>query len=147
MRHPAPVPRPRYIHRVRVSYADTDAAQIVHHASYLRYLEQARIEFLRASGWDYNVWSLREGLGLPVAETTVKYRAPARFDDLLDVHTWVALARRSALVFQYEIRREGQLLTEGTTKCACTTMRGEIRRVPVDLLKVCLGDEFDGTPI
>ncbi|MEI8256537.1 MAG: hotdog domain-containing protein, partial [Deltaproteobacteria bacterium] len=82
-----------------------------------------------------------------VAETTVKYRAPARFDDVLDVHTWVALARRSALVFQYEIRRNGLLLTEGTTKCACTTMAGEIRRVPVELLRACLGDEFDATRI
>jgi acyl-CoA thioester hydrolase len=137
------VARPQYIHRVRVSYIDTDAAQVVHHATYLRYFEQARVEFLRANGWDYNAWLKREGLGLPVAENTVKYRAPAYFDDQLDVHTWVAVARRSALIFQYEIRRDGKLLTEGSTKCACTTMGGSVRRVPDALLRVCLGDEYD----
>lgn len=139
--------RPHYIHRVRVSYVDTDAAQVVHHATYLRYFEQARVEFLRANGWDYNAWLQRDGLGLPVAENTVKYRVPARFDDQLEVHTWVALARRSALVFQYEILRDGQRLTEGTTKCACTTMQGALRRVPVELIRVCLGDEFDPSQI
>lgn len=139
--------RPHYIHRVRVAYIDTDAAQVVHHATYLRYFEVARIEFLRAHGWDYAGWLAREGLGLPVAENTVKYRAPAYFDDLLEVDTWVALARRAALVFEYEVRREGKLLTQGSTKCACTTMRGEIRRVPVELLRVCLGDEFDPAKI
>ena len=139
--------RPRYIHRVRVGYVDTDAAQVVHHATYLRYFEQARIEFLRANGWDYNAWLTREGLGLPVAENTVKYRAPAYFDDLLEVHTWVPVGRRASLLFQYEIFRSGKLLTEGTTKCACTTMKGEVRRVPVELIRVCLGDEFDPAKI
>ena len=135
--------RPRYVHKVRVAYIDTDAAQVVHHATYLRYFEVARVEFLRAHGWDYNAWVKREGLGLPVAENTVKYRAPAFFDDELDVHTWVSLARRAVLVFDYRIDRGGKLLTEGSTKCACTTMQGELRRVPVELIRVCLGDEFD----
>ena len=136
------MPRPRYIHKVRVSYIDTDAAQVVHHATYLRYFEGARIEFLRANGWDYAAWVAREGLGLPVAENTARYRAPAFFDDVLEVETWVSVAKRAMLVFQYNIWRDGKLLTEGSTKCACTTMKGELRRVPVELLEVCLGDEF-----
>jgi acyl-CoA thioester hydrolase len=82
-------------------------------------------------------------VGLPVAENTVKYRAPAYFDNLLDIETWAASARRSAIVFAYALRRDGRLLTEGTTKCACTTLSGELRRVPEALLRVCLGDEFD----
>jgi acyl-CoA thioester hydrolase len=135
--------RPHYVHRVRVAYIDTDAAQVVHHGTYLRYFEVARIEFLRANGFDYAAWVKRDGLGLPVAENTVKYRAPSYFDDMLDVDTWVAQARRAYLTFQYLIRRDGKLLTEGSTKCACTTMQGEIRRVPDELLRVCLGDEYD----
>jgi acyl-CoA thioester hydrolase len=141
------MPRPRYIHRVRVGYVDTDAAQIVHHATYLRYFEQSRIEFLRHHGWDYAAWVKRDGLGLPVAENTVKYRAPAYFDDVLDVETWVAVARRAYLVFEYVLRRDDRVLTVGSTKCACTTMAGEVRRVPLDLLRVCLGDEFDAAAI
>lgn len=139
--------RPRYIHSVRVGYVDTDAAQVVHHSTYLRYFEQARIEFLRANGWDYAAWVRRENLGLPVAENTVKYRAPARFDDLLEIETWVPVARRAYLLFQYVLRRDGKVLTEGTTKCPCTTLAGEIRRVPIELIRVCLGDEFDPSAI
>ena len=139
--------RPHFIHRVRVAYIDTDAARIVHHATYLRYFETARIEFLRANGWDYAAWVKRENLGLPVAENSVRYRAPAYFDDVLEIDTWVAVAYRAYLVFQYEARRDGKLLTEATTKCACTTLGGEIRRVPLELLQMCLGAEFDVTKI
>lgn len=135
--------RPKSIYRVRVGFIDTDAAQIVHHATYLRYFEAARIEFLREQGFDYAVWSKSDSLGLPVAETTVKYRLPARFDEVLEIQTWVGVAKRAYLVFQSELRRDNVLLTEGTAKCACTTLNGELRRVPVQLLKACLGDEYD----
>ena len=136
-----------HIHKIRVGYIDTDAAQVVHHATYLRYFEAARVEFLRANGWDYARWTREENLGLPVAENTAKYLAPAFFDDSLDVEVWVPQARRASLVFEYAIRRDGKLVTQGSTKCACTTMQGELRRIPLELLKVCLGDEFDAALI
>lgn len=139
--------RPRHRHAIRVLYIDTDAARVVHHATYLRYFEAARIEFLRSTGWDYAGWLEREKLGLPVAENWVKYRAPAYFDDLLEVDTWVWQGTRAALRFQYEIRRGGKLLTEGKTVCPCTTLEGKIQRVPVELLKHCLGDEFDPSAV
>jgi len=135
--------RPHYLHRVRVLYIDTDAAQVVHHASYLRYFEAARIEMLRAVGWDYAKWMKESGLGLPVAENTVRYRSPAWFDEQLEIDTWVSRARRASLTFQYTVHRDGKLLTEGSTLCACTTFKGEVRRVPHELLKAVLGDEYD----
>jgi acyl-CoA thioester hydrolase len=135
--------RPRFVLRQRVAYIDTDAAQVVHHATYLRYFEVARIEFLRAHGWDYAGWLARERLGLPVAENWVKYRSPARFDDALEVETWVAHGSRASLRFEYHVRRDGLLLTEGYTICPCTTLDGAIRRVPLELLACCLGPRFD----
>lgn len=124
-------------------YVDTDAARVVHHASYLRYFEAGRVEFLRAIGWDYSAWMAREGLGLPVAEVTLKYRAPAYFDDALELDTWVSKGTRASLHFRSELRRDGRLITEGTIVCPCTTLEGQIRRVPVELLRVCLGDEYE----
>ncbi|MBX7196623.1 MAG: acyl-CoA thioesterase, partial [Sandaracinaceae bacterium] len=81
----------RRVHRqrVRVLYGDTDKAQVVHHARYLDYLEAGRLEFLRHHGLDYRAWEERTKLGMPVVEAHLKYRSPARFDDLLDVETWV----------------------------------------------------------
>lgn len=135
--------RPHHVHLVRVAYVDTDAAGVVHHATYLRYFEAARTEFLRAHGWDYARWMATSGLGLPVAENTVKYRAPARFDELLHVDTWVSKGTRACLDWKYKITRDGVLLTEGHTRTPCTTLEGHIRRVPVDLLRACLGAAFD----
>jgi acyl-CoA thioester hydrolase len=135
--------RPRYVHRVRVAYVDTDAAQVVHHSTYLRYFEAARIEFLRTHGFDYAAWVARESLGLPVAENWVKYRAPARFDELLEVDTWVSHGSRAFLRWEYHVRRGGALLTEAYTISPCTTLEGSVRRVPIELLKVCLGSAFE----
>ncbi len=142
----APLPddgRPVFVLTQRVAYIDTDAAQVVHHATYLRYFEIARIEFLRANGWDYSGWLAREKLGLPVAENWVKYRSPAVFDDLLQIHTWVSGASRASMKWSYLVLRDKQVLTEGYTVTPCTTLGASIRRVPVELLKVCLGAAFD----
>lgn len=139
--------RPVYALTQRVAYIDTDAAQVVHHATYLRYFEIARIEFLRAQGWDYAGWLAREQLGLPVSENWVKYRSPAAFDDLLTIQTWVSLGTRASLRWSYLVSRAGQVLTEGWTVTPCTTLGASIRRVPVELLKVCLGPAFDETKI
>ncbi|MDP3274584.1 MAG: thioesterase family protein [Deltaproteobacteria bacterium] len=139
--------RPRLRWQQRVTYVDTDAAQVVHHASYLRYFEIARIEFLRAHGWDYAAWLAREQLGLPVAENWVKYRSPARFDDLLTVETWVAKATRASIRWEYLITRGAQRLTEGFTVTPCTTLDGAIRRVPRELLAVVLGATFDPSSV
>lgn len=140
--HPPTDRRPRYTHRQRVAYVDTDAAQVVHHSTYLRYFEVARIEFLRTHGFDYAAWVEREKLGLPVAENWVKYRSPARFDELLEVETWVAYGSRAFLRWEYHVRRDGKLLTEGFTVSPCTTLGGEVRRVPIELLKACLGEAY-----
>ena len=86
----------RAIHRVRVAYADTDRAQVVHHASYFRFLEVARVELWRDNGYDYNAFEQRTGLGLPVVEAHLRYRVAARFDDVLDVETWVSRATRAS---------------------------------------------------
>ncbi len=135
--------RPTFILKQRVAYIDTDSAQVVHHASYLRYFEIARIEFLRANGWDYSGWLAREQLGLPVAENWVKYRAPAVFDDMLDIHTWVSHGTRASMRWSYLVYRGAQCLTEGWTVTPCTTLGASLRRVPVELLQVVLGGAFD----
>jgi acyl-CoA thioester hydrolase len=135
--------RPRFALKQRVAYVDTDAAQVVHHSTYLRYFEIARIEFLRANGWDYAGWVEREKLGLPVAENWVKYRAPARFDELLEIDTWVSRASRAYLRWEYHVWRGPRLLTEAYTICPCTTMEAAMRRVPLPLIACCLGSAYD----
>src|SRR5580693_9265251 len=106
--------------RVRVRFCETDLMGIVHHGSYAAYLEVARVEWLRRRGVTYASWASR-GLHLAVAELTLRYRTPARFDEELDVETSLALARAASVRFEYRIVRasDGALIAEGATLLAC----------------------------
>lgn len=119
-------------HRVRVGYVDTDKAGVVHHTVYLVWLEQARIEYLRAGGLDYRAFERETQLALPVVEARMRYRSPARFDDQLDIETWVSISTRAKVVFESRIRRsgpgteaQGEILCEGIVECACVDMQAE----------------------
>lgn len=78
-----------FCHRVRARFAETDAMGVVHHASYLLYLESARVEYLRSVGYPYDRVR-EEGIDLPVVEVTVRYLRPVRFDEEVGVHVRVA---------------------------------------------------------
>jgi acyl-CoA thioester hydrolase len=104
---------------LRVRYADTDAMGVVYYANYLAFFEVGRVEYLRAAGADYRVLEVR-GLVAAVTRADCRYRQPARFDDLLAIHTRGAALGRVSFRFEYEIRREpdGLLLAEGYTEHA-----------------------------
>ncbi len=91
--------------RVRVLFADTDQMGVVYHASYLRYLELARVELCRRAGLSIPTFEPR-GLGLPLTEVAARYRAPARYDDVMTVHCAVSLLSRARLHFDYVITVE-----------------------------------------
>ena len=73
----------------RVPYADTDQMGVVYYANYLEYFERSRTELLRSAGLPYSELE-RLGLFLPVSEAHCRYLAPAHYDDLLTLRSWVA---------------------------------------------------------
>ncbi|MEZ4450709.1 MAG: thioesterase family protein [Nannocystaceae bacterium] len=91
--------------QARVLYADTDGMGVVYHGTYVRYLEQARIEFLRARGTVYAEVE-RSGNMVPVTDLAARYTAPARFDDLLTLHAGIVELTRARLRFAYRITVE-----------------------------------------
>ena len=116
-------------HRLRVRFAETDAMGIVHHAAYLLYLEEARVEYLRATGHPY--LELRAGgLDFPVLEAAVRYRSPLRFDDEVDVH--VALAEVSRVTFQiaYLLTLGDRAAATAVTVHGCVRPDGRPTRLP-----------------
>jgi acyl-CoA thioester hydrolase len=122
-----------------VPYADTDRAQIVHHAAYFRYLECARVELWRENGLDYAQYELRTGLGFPVVEAHLRYRVAARFDDLVEVETWVSRASRASVYFDAVIRRGDVVLNESSVRLACVRLAdGALRKIPDELLDASL---------
>jgi acyl-CoA thioester hydrolase len=115
--------------QVRVRYAETDQMGVLHHANYLVYFEQARTELLRQQGRTYRDMEA-EGFFLVIAKAEVKYRAPARYDDLLTIRTTVTRTSPVRLEHCYEVFRDGTLLAEGTTTLACVDRNGKLQAMP-----------------
>lgn len=116
---------------VRVRYGETDAMGIVHHSNYLRWFEVGRVELMRDSGFPYTEFEGRRIVS-PVIESALRWRSPARFDDLLTIETQLAEAGPVRIRFEYRILRDGLLLCEGHTAHAFTGPSGR----PVALSKV-----------
>jgi acyl-CoA thioester hydrolase len=103
--------------RVRVRYAETDQMGVVYHANYLVWFEIGRVELMRQRGLDYKELEAEAGCGIAVVEATVRYKAPARYDDELVIETAVLKVRGPIIRFGYKILRvsDGLLLCEGET--------------------------------
>ena len=91
-------------HRLSVRYAETDQMGVVHHASYLVYLEEARTAYMASLGASYGELE-RSGVGLAVRRAEVRYRAPARYEDELLVRTRVVRVGAASVTFDYEVER------------------------------------------
>ena len=115
--------------QVRVRYAETDAMGVLHHANYLVYCEMGRTELYRADGGNYRQME-EQGLYFVVVEARCKYRAPARYDDLLTVRTKIARVTPVKLEHDYEILRDKQVLATAHTVLACIDREGKVRRIP-----------------
>lgn len=94
-----------HIVEIRVRYADTDHAGVVNHINHFRWLEIGRAELMRSLG---KSWKAIEDTGLQfvIIEVHCKYFAPARYDDLLAVETWVSQLKDRSVVFDYKIYRK-----------------------------------------
>jgi acyl-CoA thioester hydrolase len=107
---------------VRVYWEDTDAGGIVYYANYLKFMERARSEWLRALGIDQAALAHDERLQFAVVEAQIRYHRPARFDDLLQVSVQVTERGGASVTMTQEIRREsqgGELLVSATIRAAC----------------------------
>ena len=118
-----------FCHRLRVRFCETDAMGVVHHASYLAYLEETRVEYLRALGQPYD--RLRAGgVEFPVVEAALQYRRPLRFDDVVDVNVMVASAGGATFQMNYLVACDGQTSANGVTVHGVVDGQGRPTRVP-----------------
>ena len=104
----------------RVIFGDTDAMKIVYNSNYLRFFEIGRNEFLRQMGFPYKVLTEEYDINFPLAESYVKYRKPACYDDLLEIRCMVNELKHVSAVIGYEIYNSEtqELLATGWTKHA-----------------------------
>jgi acyl-CoA thioester hydrolase len=129
---------PEPVHRgtCRVLYGDTDAGGVVYYANYLRYFEQGRTELMRDCFSSYKELE-EQGFILPVVECHCRYRASARYDDLLVIETAVAEVKAVSCRFHYRILREADRkpLAVGATVHAAVDRSGKLVRLPAALLE------------
>lgn len=122
------------VHRfaVRIYYEDTDLSGIVYHANYLRYMERARSDMLRLAGIDQRAGVERGQGAYAVVDLSIRYRAPARLDDLITVESRVIAVRPAACTIAQVIRRDDTVLTDATVVAAFMSPQGRARRQPAD---------------
>ena len=114
---------------IRVRYAETDRMGLLHHANYLVYFEQGRTELLRARGLSYRDLE-DQGYLLVLTRAQVRYRSPARYDDLLTLRTTVLRTTNVKIEHRYELLRDGVLLAEGQTTLGCVNRDGQVQLLP-----------------
>ena len=132
-----------FVHRLRTRFAETDAMGVVHHAAYLPYLEEARVEYLRAIGHPYDRVrggdagagagagdGARDGREFPVLEVWVQYRKALVFDDEVDISLVVAAATRATFQIAYLLTVGGEVCALAVTVHGCVDRRGRAARLP-----------------
>ncbi|MDL2209304.1 acyl-CoA thioesterase [Desulfovibrio sp. OttesenSCG-928-O18] len=126
-------------HPHRVSYGETDAMGVLYYAEYMHIFERARSSLIREKGVSYAEVEKR-GTYLPVREAYCRYRAPARYDDLLFVRAWISNWGRASVTFSYELFAENKetLLATGMTQHACVNAQGRPGPAPAWLKELLL---------
>lgn len=119
---------------LRVYWEDTDAGGVVFYANYLKFFERARTEWLRALGHGQERMRIDSGAMFVVSETALRYRRPARLDDLLTITVRLMQVTRVSISLEQQAWRCGELLTEGSIRIACVdTGTFQPRRIPTDI--------------
>lgn len=126
---------PPYRHTLRVYWEDTDAGGVVFYANYLRFFERARTEWLRTLGVQQQRLRDDSGAIFVVTDAAVRYRAPARLDDLIDVSVELRRHGTASLTLFQRAERCGTLLADGEVRIGCVD-HGSFRprRIPDEVM-------------
>jgi acyl-CoA thioester hydrolase len=124
-----------HVFPLRVYFEDTDVAGIVYYANYLRFMERARSDLLRALGIDQR-GTLEAGIGVyAVADVAIRYRVPARLGDDLVVVTELKEIRAASVLIHQQVMRGREILTDATVTAAFITPDGRPRRQPSEWIE------------
>ena len=123
-----------HVTELRVRYAETDTMGVVYHANYLAWCEVGRTDLIRAAGKSYREME-EAGVGLAVAEATLRYHAPARYDDVVRVVTTLTEVRSRIVSFDYQIvhAETGARLVSASTRLVSVDRDGRTVALPADV--------------
>ena len=122
-----------FVYKHRVTYAECTVGNHIYHSRYLDLLEAARGEFLRSLGTTVLYWQNQDAI-FPVVEAHLRYKYPARYDDLLAIEVGPSLVGRIRVNFRHRIlNQNGKLILEAETLHVCTSREEKPRRLPEEL--------------
>lgn len=120
-------------HQYRVPYADCTLGNHVYYARYLDLLEAVRGEFFRSLGVTLLQWQERDTI-FPVIEARLRYKSPARYDDVLATEVWLTAAQRIRLNFAYRVvNQAGELVLQAETLHVSAALNEKPKRLPEEL--------------
>ncbi|NKX44164.1 tol-pal system-associated acyl-CoA thioesterase [Roseicyclus persicicus] len=117
---------------IRVYYEDTDLAGLVYYANYLRFIERARSEMVRAAGVDQVEMKAR-GLVFAVRRVEADYLKPARYDDQIEVRTTLDRVKGASFDMPQEVWRGDDLLFRARVTIVVLDAQGRATRLPADI--------------
>ena len=109
-----------FTYRRRVQFSETDASGLVYFANYFRYVDEAEHAMWRAAG--LNVHPRDGAIAWPCVAASFEYRKPLFFEDEVDVHLKVAARTRKAMRYSAVVRKDGELVAEGSRTIVCVRM-------------------------
>lgn len=130
-----PPPRPGTLTnttRLRVLFGDTDAAGVVYHANFLRWCEAGRSELMREHGLPLK-GLMSQGIVTPVVEAQVRYLTPVRYDDEVEILSWVEQLRAASVTFAQILAVDGTRVALARISLACLGRDKRPTRVPLEL--------------
>jgi len=122
-----------HVYPLRVYYEDTDVGGVVYYANYLKFAERARSEMLRLIGFPHGEMMRRDGLAFAVRRCEADFIRPARFDDVLEVHTGSIDMEAASLWLDQRVKRDGDDLVVLRIRLACIAENGKPARLPAEL--------------
>jgi len=116
------------LYQHKVQYYETDKMGIVHHSNYIRWMEEARIDFLGQSGWNYKKL---EDMGVisPVTAVDCKYKVSTYFDDVITIEVWIEEFKGVKLKIAYEMKRDDVVVCEARSEHCFLDEAGNIIRL------------------
>jgi acyl-CoA thioester hydrolase len=133
----------RFHHKIRVRFADTDLQGIVFNGNYLTFYDVAWTEYFREIGLTWQAM-IDSGVDTVLARTTIEFKSPAKFDEVLEVHARVSKIGNTSIIFDFEIYPEDEVRLIGTAKSlyVCVDPKSlQKMRVPDDLRERIAGLE------
>jgi len=118
--------------RKKIYYHDTDAGGVVYYANYLKHLEEGRSEYCLNRGIDLTEYA-KKGVIFPVVRLEIDYKRPARYGDIIHIHTKTASMGNTSIEFHHVIKARGTLLIKAMIVWACVNKDMRPQRIPPEV--------------